>query len=81
MVELGIIYPNPSLSRSYKPVRHELCIPGRFSLREGRIVIPSALRQNVIKLTHSSLSSVVPTKKKPKSNVWWPNMDNAVAES
>ena len=63
--------------RDYAAVRHELTRIGKLVLRGTRLVIPAVLRADVLKLAHEEHQSIVKTKQRLRSKVWWPGMDNA----
>ena len=62
--------------KSYLPVRSELTTIGFIVLRGTRIVIPSELREHVLKLAHKGHPGIVMMKKRLRSKVWWPGIDN-----
>ena len=61
--------------KSYLPVRSELMTIGFIVLRGTRIVIPSELREHVLKLAHEGPPGIVMMKKRLRSKVWWPGID------
>ena len=61
--------------KSYLPVRSELTTIGFIVLRGTRIVIPSELREHVLKLAHEGHPGIVMMKKRLQSKVWWPGID------
>ena len=61
--------------KSYLPVRNELTTIGFIVLRGTRIVIPSELREHVLKLAHEGHPGIVMMKKRLRSKVWWPGID------
>ena len=61
--------------KSYLPVRSELTTIGFIVLRGTKIVIPSELREHVLKLAHEGHPKIVMLKKKLRSKVWWPGID------
>ena len=48
---------------------------GFIVLRGTRIVIPSELREHVLKLAHEGHPGIVMMKKRLRSKVWWPGID------
>ena len=63
---------------SYLHVKDELCVYGELLLRGTRIVVPSILRDRVMKIAHEGHQGVVKTKNRLRSKVWWPKMDSDV---
>ena len=63
---------------SYLYVKDELCVYGELLLRGTRIVVPSILRDRVMKIAHEGHQGVVKTKNRLRSKVWWPKMDSDV---
>ena len=61
--------------KSYLPVRSELTTIAFIVLRGTRIVIPSELREHVLKLAHEGYPGIVMMKKRWRSKVWWPGID------
>ena len=59
----------------YLSVRSELTTIGFIVLRGTRIVIPSELREHVLKLAHEAHPGIVMVKKRLRSKVWWPGID------
>ena len=47
-------------------------------LRGSRIIIPSVLRNHVLKLAHEGHPGIVSMKQRLRSKVWWPGMDKQV---
>ena len=52
----------------------ELCIYGEILLQGTRIVVPKAFRNKVVRLAHEVHQSIVETKYRLHSKVWWPIM-------
>ena len=65
-------------SKTFFPIRDELCSIGYLVLRGTRIVIPKALRSRCIKLAHTGHLGIVGTKQRLGSKVWWPGIDKEV---
>ena len=61
--------------KSYLPVRSELTTINFIVLRGTRMVIPSELREHVLKLAHEDHPGIVMMKKRFRSKVWWPGID------
>lgn len=62
--------------KSYKPFRMEFCIVDGLILRNDRLVIPRALRNQVLDLAHQGHPGIVSMKVRLRSKVWWPSIDN-----
>ena len=62
---------------SYLCVRNELhvCVLGKLVLCSTRIVIPEALRGEVLRLAHEGHRGIVKIKARRRTKVWWPKMD------
>ena len=60
---------------AYLCVRNELCVLGKLVLRGTRIVIPEALRGEVLRLAHEGHQGIVKMKARLRTKVWWPKMD------
>ena len=59
----------------YRSIRHELTSVGHVILRGHRIVLPTALRRQVLDLAHEGHQGIVKTKSRLRAKVWWPAMD------
>lgn len=62
-------------SKPYKIFESELCFAADILLRGTRIVIPQQFRQRVIELVHEGHPGVTVMKRRLRSKVWWPNID------
>lgn len=80
VVQTGQFYkllkcPDPEM-RSFYNVRDELCVSeDNILLRGRRIVIPSKLRLQVVKLAHIGHQGINKTKALLRTKVWFPGMD------
>lgn len=61
--------------RIYQAIKDELCVVGKLLLRGNRIVIPLALREDMLRLGHEGHLGITGTKKNLRCRVWWPGMD------
>ena len=59
----------------FKYVYNELCVVGKLVLRGCRIVIPTSLRTQVVKLAHEGHQGIVKTKLRLQTKVWWPGIN------
>ena len=65
--------------KSLWSVRDELCVSANgILLRDNRIVIPKAMREQVVKLAHLGHQGVVKTKALLRTKVWFPGIDKLV---
>lgn len=64
--------------KRYLPFKEELCCVNDILIRGSRIVIPSDLRERVLKLSHIGHPGIERTKQRLRSKVWWPQMDKDV---
>jgi transposase InsO family protein len=55
-------------------VKSELAVVGYVVVRQGKLVIPKALRQRVLELAHKGHQGIVKTKARLREKVWWPSM-------
>ena len=58
---------------AYLCVRNELCVLGKLVLHGTRIVIPEALRGEVLRLAHEGHQGIVKMNTRLRTKVWWPN--------
>lgn len=56
----------------------ELCFSGNILLRRNRIVIPANSRKQTIQLAHEGHPGMSVMKRRIRSKVWWPKIDNDV---
>lgn len=61
--------------KRYEPFRTELGCVNDILMRGTRIVIPSALRDRVLKLSHIGHPGIERTKQRLRGKVWWPQID------
>lgn len=59
----------------YKLFENELCFYGDILLRGTKIVIPKALRNQVLAAAHEGHPGIVAMKLRLRSKVWWPRYD------
>ena len=64
-----------NLPDAYRNVRMELSVLGQLVLRGQRIVMPTDLRRQTLKLAHEGHQGIVKVKERLRSKVWWPGMD------
>lgn len=61
--------------KEYLPARKELSAIGQLVLRGTRIVVPSKMRDRVLKLAHEGHPGIASMKQRLRSKVWWPGID------
>lgn len=64
-----------SLPVAYRVISSELCDVGGVLLRGDRVVIPTALRQQVLSIAHDGHPGVRMMKSFLRTAVWWPKLD------
>lgn len=62
----------------YKPFENELCFAGKILLRGDRMVIPEKLRERTLQLAHEGHPGMTVMKRRVRSKVWWPKIDQDV---
>ena len=69
------------LCREYGHVKNELSIHDEVLVYKNRIVIPSSIRPNILKILHSSHNGIVAMKAEARQAIWWPNMSIDIEET
>ena len=64
--------------KRYRNVAEELSVVNGDILRGDKIVIPTSLRNKVVKIAHEGHQGLVKTKQFLRSRVWFPKMDETV---
>ena len=64
--------------KQYRNVAEELSVVNGVILRGDKIVIPTSLRNKVVKIAHEGHQGLVKTKQFLRSRVWFPKMDETV---
>jgi Integrase zinc binding domain/Integrase core domain len=62
-------------TKAYHAFTSEISRVGNFILRGTRLIIPTALRQQTLKLAHEGHLGMSSMKQRLRSKVWWPKMD------
>ena len=62
----------------YRQVLSKLTTVGFVILRSCHIVIPSTLREQVLRLIHEGHQGITKCKERLRSRVWWPGVDKAM---
>ena len=60
----------------FKAINEELCCLGKLTLRGTRLVIPQALREQVLEIAHEGHPGIVQMKQRLRTKVWWPKIDS-----
>ena len=66
--------------RPYHTVSSELCIEDGLLMRAGRIVIPSAMRSEVLKQIHTGHQGIHKCRERARQSVWWPKLSKDLEE-
>lgn len=75
-VKEGIYFQNwNGKGLPYRIFETELCFAGNVLLRGNRIVVPEKLRERVIHLAHEGHPGMTIMKRRLRSKVWWPKID------
>ena len=64
--------------KQYLPIKNELSAIGFLLLRGTRIVVPEALREQILEIAHESHPGIVSMKQNLRQHVYWPNIDKDV---
>lgn len=62
----------------YKIIQNELCFADDILLRGNRIAIPNELTNRILELAHEGHPGMSKMKRRLRSKVWWPKMDQNV---
>ena len=68
------------LPMSYRLISNELCLVDGVLMRIDRVVIPSKLRNAVLRLAHDGHPGSNMMKSFMRTNVWWPKIDRNVED-
>lgn len=64
----------PEATRPYSSVAAELSVENGLLLRGCRIVIPSSLREDILKRLHTGHQGIVKCRERARQSVWWPGL-------
>ncbi|XP_042072880.1 uncharacterized protein K02A2.6-like [Haplochromis burtoni] len=68
------------LLRNYWPDRATLTVEDGLLLKDTRLVIPSAMRNEVLEKLHEGHQGVVKCKARARQTVWWPGLSQQISE-
>ena len=68
------------LPLQYQPLAQEMSIVDNIILRDNRIILPTKLRSQAIKLAHEDHAGMTKTKQRIRSKLWWPIMDKDIEQ-
>lgn len=63
---------------AFKIIKTELCFAGNILLRNNRIVMPKDLRVKSLELGHEGHPGATIMKRRLRSKLWWPKMDEEI---
>ena len=67
--------------KAYSAVRHEFSVHRGLLLRGKRLVIPHALRSDILKKLHSGHLGISKCRERANQTVWWPGMRKEVEQA
>ncbi|XP_053384619.1 uncharacterized protein K02A2.6-like [Mercenaria mercenaria] len=73
-------WPKAEEFKTFFKIRRELSTHNNIILRGNRIVIPQAMRGQVLKIAHESHQGIVKTKQMLREKVYWPGIDSEIEE-
>ncbi|KAJ0012151.1 hypothetical protein NQD34_013126 [Periophthalmus magnuspinnatus] len=68
------------LLKNYWPDRATLTVKDGLLLKDTRLVIPSAMRNQVLEKIHEGHQGVVKCKARARQTVWWPGLSQQISE-
>ena len=72
--------PHQPLLRSYWESRAHLAVVDDLLLYDERIVIPQALRLDILDCIHRGLLGISKCRARPRMPVWWPGLSAAIED-
>ena len=78
------VWPNkkklPDRVRPYSSVTAELSVQNGLLPRGCRIVIPTAMRQDILKRLHTGHQGIVKCRERARQSVWWPGLSTQLIQ-
>lgn len=69
-----------ALVKEYAPVRADLSLHNDVVLYRNRVVVPSEMRERILKHLHLGHNGIVAMKAEARKWIWWPKMDQDIEE-
>ena len=66
--------------KQYQPVSSEITVQTYLLLRAQRIIIPQALRMEMLERLHEEHLGLVKCRRRASQSVWWPGLENQIEE-
>ena len=70
----------PDVVKPYSSVAAELSVENDLLLRGCRIVIPTALRQDILEKLHTGHQGIVKCRERARQSVWWPGLSTQLLQ-
>ncbi|GFO39972.1 Pol polyprotein [Plakobranchus ocellatus] len=67
-------------ARNFFPIRGELSCWENILLKGGQIVVPFALREDILEKIHAGHLGVTKCKERAKQAVWWPRIASDICD-
>ena len=64
--------------RPYYSVRNQLSVHNELLMQGKKIVVPQALRENIVDMAHETHQGIVRTASIIRDRYWWPRMDEQI---
>ena len=68
----------PESCKKYWQARNHLTLDEELIVHGCRLMIPAAMRKNVLKQLHKAHHGIVRTKQRARLSLYWPGMDNDI---
>ena len=70
----------PDIVRPYSSVAAELSVQNGLLLRGCRIVVPTAMRQDILEKLHTGHQGIVKCRERARQSVWWPGLSTQLMQ-
>ena len=70
----------PDIVKPYSSVAAELSVENDLLLRGCRIVIPTALRRDILEKLHTGHQGIVKCRERARQSVWWPGLSTQLLQ-